>query len=234
MASGNKPVTKFLSVGIGTITLVLLVIVIWIDVATNMWQQTVILSGVAAGLLTFALTALFLDGAVSRREHRKWAPVTRLALTDLLHTIADKDNSDVRRGKVVARSLPVDVEPTMANLDALLVSVMEERDDITTVLARWAQFLASSADVRELMIHIADLAENLDYIRDEAVDIEDTVTARTVAASVSAPTSETLAQTTLQAEEVARLAKYVRAYNKSMRLAIEEILAIQESLLEEN
>lgn len=234
MASGKKSVTKFFSVSIGTITLVLLIAVIWIDVATNMWQQTVILSGVAAGLLTFALTALFLDGAVSRREHRKWAPVTRVALTDLLHTIADEDQSDVRRGKVVARSLPVDVEPTLANLDALLVSVVEERDDITKVLARWAQFLASSADVQDLMVHVADLAENLDNIRDEAVDVEDAIKARMLSIADGAPTAQTLAQTTLQTEEVERLAKYVRAYNKSTRLAIEEILNIQENLLEES
>lgn len=231
MASGKVRMTKFLSAGLGTIALILLIVVIWIDVATNMWQQTVILSGVAAGLLTFLLTALFLDGAVSRREHRKWAPVTRLALSDLLHTIADEGKSDVRRGKIVARTLPVEVDPTVANLDTLLRDVVIERDDITTVLARWAQFLASSADVQDLMIHIADLAENLDYIRDEAVEIEEMVVARSQPA---APTSAPLADIVLEAADIVQLETYVRAYNKSTRLAIEEILAIQERLQEES
>lgn len=214
MARHKVSATKALSVAVGTISLVLLVIVIWLDVATSLWQQTVILSGVAAGLLTFLLTALFLDGAVSRREHRKWAPVTRLALTDLLHTISDEEKSDLRRGKIVARSLPVDVEPTEENLEFLLVAVIVERDDITAVLARWAQFLASSADVQDLMIHIADLAENLDYIRDETVEVEKSAKDGAV--------------------DVTELEKYVRAYNKSTRLAIEEIWSIQSKLDENN
>lgn len=214
LARHKVSATKALSVAVGTISLVLLVIVIWLDVATSLWQQTVILSGVAAGLLTFLLTALFLDGAVSRREHRKWAPVTRLALTDLLHTISDEEKSDLRRGKIVARSLPVDVEPTEENLEFLLVAVIVERDDITAVLARWAQFLASSADVQDLMIHIADLAENLDYIRDETVEVEKSAKDGAV--------------------DVTELEKYVRAYNKSTRLAIEEIWSIQSKLDENN
>lgn len=95
----------------GVVTAVLLVVIIWIDVASGFWQEMVILSGVAAGFVSFVLTAMFLDQAVARHQHQKWYPVTRLALTDLLHAIADDERSDIRRGQIIARSLPADTPP---------------------------------------------------------------------------------------------------------------------------
>lgn len=193
----------------GSVTLILLVVIIWIDVASGFWQETVILSGVAAGLVTFLFTALFLDEAVARRDHQKWFPVTRLALTDLLHTIADDEHSDIHRAIIVARSLPTDVEPTAADMDQLLRDVVTERDEITAVLARWAQFLASSADVQNLMVHIADLAVSLDDIRDEVVGAEG-----------EAPL-EAMPQDLRDALE---------SYNQATTRTIEEILAIQAAM----
>ena len=70
------------------------------------------------------------------------------------------------------RTLTITAHPTAAQLDALLHEVIREREDITQALARWSQFLASSANVQALMNHIADLAESLDDIRDCVVELE--------------------------------------------------------------
>lgn len=206
---------RALNIIAGVVTVVLLVIIIWMDVASQFWKETVILSGVAAGLVTFFFTALFLDSAVARREHRKWYPVTRLALSDLLHTIADDEQSDIGRGRITPRSLPVNIDRTRDNLDLLLLQVVAERDEITTVLARWAQFLASSADVQDLMIHIATLAQSLDDIRDEVVTIE-----------TSEGADQLGPETPLTDDEAARLRDEVTSYNVATRKAIDEILRI--------
>lgn len=200
---------RIVNVTITAVTLAILAAVIWIDVTSQVWQETVILSGVAAGLVTFLLTALFLERAMARREHRKWYPVTRLALSDLLHTIADDQRSDIHRGQVVARSLelPETAEPEV--LDSTIRAVVVERDEITAVLARWAQFLAASADVQDLMSHIATLAESLDAIRDQAVEME-----QNPQADAGLP----------------MLRSEVRRYNAASESAIKEILAVQADL----
>lgn len=152
--------------------IMLSVIVIWIDVATGLWQDTVILSGIAAGLLTFVLTAVFLDRWMVRGDHSRWLPVTRLALTDLLHTLADEDASELSRGKIVPRGLAVTAEIRPDDADPLLHAVVAERREISDVLSRWSGFLAASADVRPLMVHIAEVAWCLDRIRDTALEYE--------------------------------------------------------------
>lgn len=188
----------------------MIVFVIWLDIARGWWAETVILSGIASGILTFFLTALFIERWMANREHRKWVPVTRLALADILHSMADDDQSDISRGHIVARSLtiphhehavaqlsdgtfgnskalldttktgtavkeaaPQGTDLTKHQLQHLLHQVVRERNDITKSLARWAQFLASSADVQDLMTHIAALAETLDYTRDCIIELEE-------------------------------------------------------------
>lgn len=154
-------------------SIVAMAVVIWIDVATGLWQQVVILSGIAAGLLTFLLTAFFLEGWVARAEHERWLPVTRVALTDILHTLADDERSEITRGMVVPRRLELDGTATDDG-HAALEKVHEERVELTTALERWASFLAASADVQELMIHIAQIALLLDELRDTIVELERT------------------------------------------------------------
>lgn len=199
----------------GVVTLFFLVAVIWVDIASGFWQETVILSGVAAGLVTFLFTAFFLDGAIAKRAHRKWFPVTRVALSDLLHTIADDERSDIQRRKITARSLPTVFTPDKEGLDSLLNQVVTERDDIRDVLARWAQFLASSADVSDLMVHIADLAEHLDNIRDEVITIEERASSQD------------------ESKDITKLRRHIESYNKSTSEAIKEIIRIQDSLRED-
>lgn len=114
----------------------------------------------------------------------------------------------------MARTLTVTAHPTAAQLDALLHEVIREREDITQALARWSQFLASSADVQALMNHIADLAESLDDIRDCVVELECGV------------------QNANEGE--ADLHSELAAYSKATERTITEITAIQSRLRAED
>lgn len=149
-----------------------MVVVIWLDIVGSFWQETVILSGIAAGLLTFVLTATFVERWMAQREQIKWIPVTRLALSDMLHSLADEDRSMVRRGDVTVRTLSVPLEHTLEDYDSLLHQVVEERNSLTDTLARWASFLVASADVQQLMLHVAFVSEALDDVRDSVVEAE--------------------------------------------------------------
>lgn len=146
---------------------VLFAAALWIDMTTQLWQQAVILAGIAAGLLTFLLTALFFEQWMARSAHKRWLPVTHLALTDLLHALSDEERSEFSRGQIVARSIK-----DAGDHDSVLVAIHNERRAITHALARWAGFLAASADVQELMDHIAELALLLDEARDAVLEAE--------------------------------------------------------------
>ncbi len=149
-----------------------MVVAVWLDLATGLWTETVIISGIAAGLLTFVLTAFSIERWMDRRDHRNWLPVTRLALTDLLHAVCDDKLSDIRRGQFVPRELKMPEPLNEEGLERLLDQVVAERDLVTESLARWASFLAASADVQMLMIHLASLAEGLDTLRDVVLEAE--------------------------------------------------------------
>src|SRR5690606_9685424 len=114
-------------------------VVLWLDFKTGLWQEIVILSGIVAGLFTFFMTALYIESWMARANHRRWQPVTRLALTDLLHSLADEEKSEISRDEVVARSFDPASDPA-----ALLDQVVIERRQITESLARWSSFLAAS------------------------------------------------------------------------------------------
>lgn len=134
----------------------------------------VILAGLAAGLVTFVLTALIVDRAVARSTHQRWSPVTRLALTDILHALADDEASEVTHGKVVPRRLD-EIETTApsdevrAALAGLRHDIIAEREQLARVLASWSSLLASSADATGVLDHAADFAERLDLVRDVSV-----------------------------------------------------------------
>ena len=77
--------------------LALIVIILWIDISTGFWQEIVILSGLAAGLVTFLLTTVFIGRFHQRSIEKRWEPVTHMALTSLLHQLAGKKHSDLSR-----------------------------------------------------------------------------------------------------------------------------------------
>lgn len=170
---GRGDVARALAVAAAVVAMVVVVVV---DITTGLWQDVVILSGVVAGLLTFILTALFLDRVLARSQHARWLPVTRLALTDIAHSLADDARSEITRGRIVPRSIPVpaadDATPAPGAVDDLLRQVVAERALIAATMGRWSAFLAASGDVRTLMLHIAGVAERLDAIRDTALEIE--------------------------------------------------------------
>lgn len=152
--------------------LALVVVIVWIDITTAIWQEVVILSGLASGLVTFILTVVVLDRVVANSTARRWAPINRLALTEFLHAIVDEDASEIAHGQFVARSLslPADVQPR--SLSLLREQVVEERRALSDALSRWTAFLASSGDNEQILRHIADIALGLDYVRDAALESE--------------------------------------------------------------
>lgn len=155
---------------------VVLVVILWIDIATGVWQEFVILAGVAAGLVTFVLTVLVLDRIVARSTAQRWAPVTLLALTEFLHALADNERSEITRGIVHPRWLPdppaVDTPSLEADLHALRSLVVDERERLANVLGTWSNFLASSSEHEDLLIQIANIAMKLDRVRDESMEFE--------------------------------------------------------------
>lgn len=151
---------------------VIAIIVIWLDVATGLWSELVVLSGVAAGLLTFGLSSLTIDRILAKSEHERWLPVTRLALTDILHALADEEASEFSRGKIVPRTLDTELPTDFEHLQAELDEIHEERELVTTALAQWSQFLASSADVHAVMTHVAAVSQHLDDARDALIEFE--------------------------------------------------------------
>lgn len=159
--------------GVGAIILV--AVILWIDVSTDLWNEWVILAGLAAGLVTFILTVLVLDKVIARSTARRWAPVTRLALTEFLHAIADDERSEISRGEIVPRALPeigAGVADRLPEIHALRELVVDERARLADVLSRWTQFLASSGDNEATLIQVADIALQLDLVRDAALEAE--------------------------------------------------------------
>lgn len=154
------------------VSIVLMIVVVIMDLTTTFWAETVILSGIAAGLLTFVLTATFVERWMAQREQQKWAPVTALALTDILHSLADDEESDLRRGYVQVRTLSAPKEQTRQAYDDLLHAVVTERDLLTHRLSLWASFLVDSSDVQTLLTHIATVGQTLDNLRDAIVESE--------------------------------------------------------------
>lgn len=162
---------------LGVAATVACVIIVWLDVVSGIWQEVVILSGIAAGLVTFVLTVMVLDKVLARSTARRWAPVNRLAVTEFLHALADDEHSEITRGLVVPRTLN---EPAVgpgdpgydAALDELRRRVHDERSGLTGLLGRWAPFLASSGENEMILLHVADIALALDAIRDSSLEAE--------------------------------------------------------------
>ena len=158
--------------------LVLIGIVIWLDVTTTIWQELVILSGLAAGLVTFLLTSLFLDRFIQRDTQRHWAPVTRLALTEVLHQLADEEHSELSQGHVAPRQLPTLSESfnksaLLDDTESLRTLVEQERSHIATVLGTWWNFLSATSDADGLIRHIADATLLFDHVRDASLELDE-------------------------------------------------------------
>ncbi|WP_425309958.1 hypothetical protein AADG42_14715 [Ammonicoccus fulvus] len=152
-------------------------VIIWIDIATGLWQNLVILAGLAAGLVSFLLTTLVLDRVMARHQARRWAPLNRLALSEFMHAMADEDASEISRGHIVMRSLPEVQSPLGSErlhqeLSELREQVVSEREQLAVALSMWAEFLTSSGDNETILNHAAGIALRLDEVRDATVAVE--------------------------------------------------------------
>lgn len=158
--------------------LILIAAILWIDIKTSFWQDLVILAGLAGSLVTFLLTFLVINQVTARATERRWEPVTRMALTDLLHDLADEDQSELSRGVIVPRSLPVpEPAPSQGHRETQLAGlrhqVVAERHRLTKRLAVWSEFLASSGKNDRIMTHVAKASLQLDEVRDAALALEE-------------------------------------------------------------
>ena len=171
MEQKSRARLRQLAAWVGAIAVI--TVIVWLDIATGTWNELVVLSGLAAGLVSFLLTVLVLDKVTARSAARKWAPVSRLALTEMLHALADDDQSEISQGLVVGRTLdPLEPTATLAQFDDLRRSVLSERDSLTDVLSRWSQFLTSAGENEVILGHVATIALQLDRVRDLALEAE--------------------------------------------------------------
>lgn len=160
---------------LGICAFTFIALILWLDVATGFWADLVVLSGLAAGGVTFVLTALVFNRLNARRIEQRWEPVTRLALTEFLHAIADEQRSEVASGSIVPRrfeSFAGDEVPSGAQLHGLREQVVTERQVLTEALSRWASFLAASGNCEGVLRHIASIALHLDILRDTTLEVE--------------------------------------------------------------
>lgn len=157
------------------VALALVAVILWVDIATGLWQDYVVLSGLAAGVVTFVLTALVVDRVVARSTHERWAPVTRLAISDILHALADDELSEIAHGRIAPRQFSPVLADSTESLSTQVTRVRRgavgERQRLASALASWSTFLASSADATDVLDQTAEIAERLDLIRDAAMEV---------------------------------------------------------------
>lgn len=156
--------------------LVLIAIIIWIDISTTLWQEMVILAGLAAGLVSFLLTTVFVNRFHQRQLEARWAPVTHMALTSVLHHLADERHSDLSRGVIRPRTLNAPTAKDSASmqreLEKLRQQVLKEQNHLTSILGTWSEFLTSTGDNTDILRSTAELALQLEQVRDAALAAE--------------------------------------------------------------
>lgn len=199
------------------VALLVLLAVVWIDVATHFWQDLTVLAGVISGLVTFALTVLVIERVLIQSTHRRWAPVTRVALGDLLKSLVE-ESSELSHGMVMPRHLPPfsmdeDVDKLREVASQLGREAERERNLLAKTLARWSAYLAATAEVTGTLTRTAKLIEQLDEVHDSCVDLLRGLAANEKGKSVSI---ERLG---------AHLAAERLAYNEQLELLVERLLA---------
>ncbi|HIV58096.1 MAG TPA: hypothetical protein H9902_09080 [Candidatus Stackebrandtia faecavium] len=171
--------------------LIVIAAVIWVDVKTPVWQNLVIISGLVAGVVTFLLTSLFIDRFIQRAARHRWAPVTRLALTEMLHQLLDMDNASGNQGRPEPRRLlapDTKAKPDVlaAETTKLRTAVAAERSRLAAALVTWWTLLSSIPDTEEIVRHTADIALLLDGVRDASFELDEAVRADADSATISA------------------------------------------------
>ena len=148
---------------IGILAILLCIVVLYIDITTNWWGETVILSGMAAGLVTYLVTSLVVDRMVHRDEAEQWNPVTKLAVRNMLHNLT-VDPTEDPLGERDPRGLTAPAIFTDESVTRLRQEVVIEGEDIAGSLAHWSSFLSSNADVQPFVVVLAQVAQELDDV----------------------------------------------------------------------
>lgn len=170
-SQARRRTLELIAFGIGT---AVILFVLWLDIRTSFWQELVIVGGIVAGFVTFIFTVLVIDRVLARANAKRWAPVTRLAYTELLHGLADEEHSEMSRGHIIARHLTFesDAAHLIDELHRLRHTIVAERKKLASTLSAWIMFLASSDVHEDLLLHIAEATENLDRVRDVSIEVE--------------------------------------------------------------
>lgn len=190
---------------------VMIAVVIWVDVMTPVWQNLVIISGLVAGAVTFLLTTLFIDRFIQRAARRRWAPVTRMTLTEILHQLSDASGDGVGPRRLPTPDATSGPQVLLAGTKELRSAVIAERRRLSTALVTWWALLSSIPDTEEIIRHTADVALLFDGVRNASLDLDQAVTS-------GATTGETeAAERTLRSQ--------IMACNHSIACIIEEISA---------
>lgn len=129
--------------------------IVVLDVATGVWAEVPVISGLASALVTFLLTVAVVDHVVASHTHKQWAPLTHMALADVLEEVTTGDGLTPRRFEV----------ETHANPRVLLEAVVTERRRLGATLARWSEFLVANAGVDEVVEQAARVGGALEDIR---------------------------------------------------------------------
>lgn len=196
---------KVFRVALALVATAMVVVTVWVDISTDLWREYVVLSDLAAGIVTFALIALVIDRLIARATHERWAPVTRVALGDLRRRLVAEDSPDEF---LAVRRLPTpDEDPR--TLDELIEAAAAERDALAGVLARWASFLSASADVLNIMDAIAEVSERLD-----TVDSTAKIMRKNGASTIDELRGHVDAYHRAGGELLARIAEALREYEK--------------------
>ena len=151
-------------------------VVIWVDVMTPVWQNLVIIAGLVAGAVTFLLTTLFIDRFIQRAARRRWAPVTRLALTEMLHQLSDARGDVVRPRRLPTPDATRGPQALLAGTQELRSAVIAERSRLSTALVTWWALLSSIPDTEEIIRHTADVTLLFDGVRHSSLDLDQAVT----------------------------------------------------------
>ena len=194
-----------------TAAVVVIAVVIWVDVMTPVWQNLVIIAGLVAGAVTFLLTTLFIDRFIQRATRRRWAPVTRLALTEILHQLNDGSGDEARPRRLPTPDATSGPQVLLAGTEELRGAVIAERSRLSTALVTWWALLSSIPDTEEIIRHTADVALLFDGVRDASLDLDNAVRTGASAADTTA------AEHSLRAQ--------IMACNQSTAGIVEEISA---------
>lgn len=165
------------------IAVVVAIAVLVLDIATGVWAQVPVLSGLASSFVMLLVTVVVVDKVIAHHQYRRWEPVTRIALADILHAITH-DGASAPEPRLIGPRLAeagaagggsaTGADPADSgdiHLTRALRLARKERRVLGRALATWSAFLVSNAPVGRVVDHAATLADELDDVRASALAV---------------------------------------------------------------